>query len=74
MKRAVHFASGVSVLFTTLAFGHLMQHEISHEVAEQGFAHPFVAFHAIFVVTVGVLSLTGAFLLLTGKRRQTNPN
>ncbi len=73
MKRAVHFASGVSVLFTTLAFGHLMQHEISHEVAEQGFGHPFVAFHAIFVVAVGVLSLTGAFLLLTGKRRQ-NPS
>jgi hypothetical protein len=74
MKRALYMASGISVVFTTLAYGHLMQRQISHQVTMHGenFGHPFFAAHTIFIAAAGVLSLIGAYFLLTNWRRQNS--
>jgi len=73
MKRILHLASGISVLFTTLAFGHIMFHDTAHMMThhEEG-AAVFLVLHTILAVAFGVLSLIGAYFLLTGWRRQ-NP-
>jgi hypothetical protein len=71
MKRAMYLASGISVLFTTLAFAHIMIRETSHALTHDASAI-FLALHTIFVTLVGVLSLIGAYFLLTGWRRQNS--
>src|SRR5215475_11980475 len=48
-----------------------MAHLITHH--GQGFSHPFFAVHTILAAVTGVLSLIGAYFLLTGWRQQ-NPN
>ena len=75
MKRTLYIASGVSVLVTTLTYGHTMYRTMAHLVTNHGqsFSHPFFAVHTILAATTGVLSLIGAFFLLTGSR-QPNPN
>jgi hypothetical protein len=75
MKRALYIASGVSVIFTTFAFGYTMYRNMAHLVAHhgQGFSNPFFAIHTILAGAAGVLSLTGAWFLLNGWRQQ-NPN
>jgi hypothetical protein len=73
MKRALVIASGVSVLFTTLAFGHIVYHNTVHMVTKHGEGHMFVAVHTTVAIALSVLSLLGAFFLLMGGRRQ-NPN
>ena len=75
MKRALYIASGVSVLFTTLTYGHNIYRMMAHLVTHhgQGFSHPFFAAHAILAALTGVLSLIGAYFLLTGWRKP-NPN
>ena len=75
MKRTLYIASGVSVLVTTLTYGHTMYRTMVHLVAHHGqsFSHPLFAVHTILAATTGVLSLIGAFFLLTGSR-QPNPN
>ena len=71
MKRTLYLASGISVLFTTLAFGHIMVHDTQHIMThhEEG-AALFLTVHTILAVALGMLSLIGAYLLLTGWRRQ----
>jgi hypothetical protein len=71
MKRTLYLASGVSVLFTTLAFGHIMVHDTTHIMThhEEG-AALFLTVHTILAVAFGVLSLIGAYFLLSGWRRQ----
>jgi len=75
MKRTLYIASGLSVLVTTLTFGKDMYRTMTHLVAHhnQGFNNPFFAVHAILAAATGVLSLIGAYFLLTGWRQQ-NPN
>ena len=67
MKRTLHIASGVSVLVTTLTYGYNMYRMMGHLVTHhgQGFSHPFFAVHTILASATGVLSLIGAFFLLT---------
>jgi hypothetical protein len=60
------------VLFTTLAFGHIMVHDTQHMMSHHEDNHFFVIAHTIIAIVLGVLSLTGGFLLLTGKRRQSS--
>ncbi len=74
MKQTLHLTSGISVLFTTLGFSHLMVGRISHDITAhgEGFSHPFFAVHTILIAAAGVLSLIGAYFLLTGWRRQTS--
>ena len=75
MKRTLYIASGVSVLITTLTYGNSMYRTMVHLVTHHGqsFSHPFFAVHTILAAAAGVLSLIGAYLLLTGSR-QHNPN
>ncbi len=72
MKRALVIVSGVSVLFTTLAFGHVMYHDTVHMMTRHEESHLFVAVHTILAVGFGVLSLLGAYFLLTGGGRQNS--
>jgi hypothetical protein len=75
MKRTLYIASGVSVLVTTLTYGHTMYRTMAHLVTNHGqsFSHPFFAVHTMLAAATGVLSLIGAFFLLTGSR-PPNPN
>jgi hypothetical protein len=69
MNSKLRFASGVSVLFTTLAFGHIMVHDTQHIMSHPGGSRLFLIAHTAIAIVLGVLSLTGGFLLLTNKRR-----
>jgi hypothetical protein len=69
MNSKLRFASGVSVLFTTLAFGHIMIEDTRHMMSHHEDGHLFVVAHTIIAIALGVLSLTGGFLLLTNRRR-----
>jgi hypothetical protein len=73
MKRTLYIASGISVLFTTLAFGHIMVHDTQHIMSHHDASPVFLIAHTILAIAFGVLSLIGAYFLLTGWRRQ-NPN
>jgi hypothetical protein len=69
MNSKLRFASGVSVLFTTLAFGHIMVHDTQHIMSHPDGSRLFLIAHTVIAIVLGVLSLTGGFLLLTNKRR-----
>ena len=66
MKRALLISSGVSVVFTTLAFAHIVFHNTVHMVTMHEAKPIFVAAHTIVAVALGALSLTGAYFLFTG--------
>ena len=68
MKRVLLISSGVSVVFTTLAFAHIVFHNTVHMVTTDHTNPVFVAAHTILAVTLGALSLTGAYFLFTGGR------
>jgi uncharacterized membrane protein len=72
MKRTLYLASGISVLFTTLAFGHIMVHDTQHIMSHHDGSAVFLIAHTILAVAFGVLSLIGAYFLLTGWRRQSS--
>jgi len=69
MNPKIRIASGVSVLITTLAFGHIMIHDTQHLLRDHE-STAFVVGHSIVAMVLGVLSLAGGFCLLTGKVRQ----
>ena len=73
MNSKMRFISGVSVLFTTLAFGHIMVHDTQHMMSHHQDNLLFLIVHTIVAIALGVLSLTGGFLLLAGKGGQTAP-
>ncbi len=65
-RRAVHIASGIGVLFTSLIYAHLVHHAFivhRHEFSPGSFIVGL-----IIAAAVGILSFIGAFLLLTGGR------
>ena len=72
MKRPVYIASGASVLITTLAFGHIMYHDTVHMLLRHEEGRVFAAVHTIVAFALFVLSLLGAFLLLTSRRRENS--
>jgi hypothetical protein len=73
VKRTLYIASGISVLFTTLAFGHIMIHDTQHIMSHHDERSPvFLIVHTTLAVAFGVLSLIGAYFLLTGWRRQSS--
>ena len=73
MNRPLYIASGISVLFTTLAFAHIVFHNTVHMVTQHHASQLFVALHTIVAVALAGLSLTGAYILLKGRREQ-KPN
>jgi hypothetical protein len=72
MSRPLQLASGISVVLSTLAFSHIMFHDTVHMVTDHRARTVFIAIHTILAVIVAGLSLTGAYFLLTGKRRQSS--
>jgi hypothetical protein len=68
MKRALVISSGVSVVFTTLAFAHIVFHNTVHMVTMDRAKPIFVAAHTTVAVVICALSLTGAYFLFTGGR------
>lgn len=70
MNRPLSIASGISVAFTTLAFSHIVFHNTVHMITDHRARGVFIAIHTIFAAIVVVLSLIGAYFLLTGRRAQ----
>ena len=68
MSRPWQIASGVSVVFTTLAFGHIMVHDTQRMLAHPDSSLLFIAVHTIVAAALGILSLLGAYLLFVGGR------
>jgi hypothetical protein len=62
--RTLNILCGISVLFSALAFGHIMHHHLMHA------GHPGPAFWAFFTlaVVVLILSFIGGCLLLRRSR------
>jgi hypothetical protein len=73
MSRGLQIASGISVVFTTLAFGHIMVHNTQHMMSHHEDNQFFIVAHTIVAIALGLLSLAGGYFLLTGKGRQTAP-
>lgn len=69
MNSKLRFACGVSVLFTTLAFGHIMIKDTQRLMDHNEGGQLFIVVHTIVAIVLGVLSLAGGFALLTNKRR-----
>jgi len=65
--RALNILCGISVLFTTLAFGHIMHHHMVHASHED--FHTLL-FWALVLSTgaAGILSVIGGILLLKRPR------
>jgi hypothetical protein len=61
--RSLNIVSGIAVLLTTLAFGHLVYHFFSQSPAEQQ-RNPVFLVGLIVAIVVGIFSLVGACLLL----------
>jgi hypothetical protein len=61
--RILNILSGLAVLFTTLAFGHILHHLSTHAPHEALRDPVFLAGMAVGVV-VGIFSFIGAFKLL----------
>src|SRR6266404_2254552 len=72
MNFKLRFASGVSVLLTTLAFGHIMIKDTQGMVSHHDEGQLFIVVHTIIAIALGVLSLTGAFSLLATRHRQNS--
>lgn len=74
MKRTLSVTSGIAVLLTTLAFAHLMEHHISHEISahSENLTQCWIA--AALSAVVVVLSLMGAYFLLTGRHQSSRTN
>jgi hypothetical protein len=63
MMRVLNLVSGVAVLFTTLAFGHLLEHHFSH-ASPENYRSPVFWLLVVAAAIVGVFSLVGGFTLL----------
>jgi hypothetical protein len=61
--RILNIVSGFAVLFTTLAFGHLLHHHFIHASGQDLHSPAFLAGLTMAAV-VGILSLIGGCLLL----------
>jgi hypothetical protein len=65
--RVLNFVSGVCVLFTTLAFGHLLEHHFSH-ASPDDHRNPVFWLAIVSAAATGFFSLVGGFLLLKRPR------
>jgi hypothetical protein len=65
--RVLTVLSGLAVLFTTLAYAHIILHHLSHASA-QDVHSPYFLLVVTLLVIVGVLSLIGGILLLKSSR------
>jgi choline-glycine betaine transporter len=70
MNRSLQIASGISILFTTLGFSHILFHNTLHMLSSHEDGQSFVVLHAVVAIVLVVFSLAGAFCLLKGPRKQ----
>jgi hypothetical protein len=61
--RILNIACGISVLFTTLAYAHLLHHHLSHSFSDATHSPLFWAAY-IPAVAAGILAFIGGCLLL----------
>jgi hypothetical protein len=71
MNSKMRFMSGVSVLFTTLAFGHIMVQDTQRMMSRHDDNQFFIVAHTIVAIALGILSLAGAFCLLKSRKPST---
>jgi hypothetical protein len=65
--RTLYILCGICVLFTTLAYAHLLHHHLVHSFADAPHSTLFwIAFIAAFAA--GVFSFIGGCVLLKGRR------
>jgi hypothetical protein len=65
--RTLSILSGIAVLLTTIAYGHLLHHHLMHSFSENLHNPAFLAGWAAGAI-VGIFALIGGFLLLKGSR------
>ncbi len=65
--KVLRICCGVSVLFTTLAFAHLLHHHVHHASAAD-FRNPVFLLIFVAAVAAGILSLIGGCILLKPSR------
>ena len=65
--KILRICCGVAVLFTTLAFAHLLHHHVLHASASD-FRNPVFVLVFAAAVAAGILSLIGGCLLLKPNR------
>jgi hypothetical protein len=61
--RILNIASGISVLFTTLAYAHLLHHHLVHSLSDAAHSPIFWAAY-VTAVAAGILAFIGGCLLL----------
>jgi hypothetical protein len=61
--RALHISSGICVLFTTLAYAHILHHHLSHASSDDH-RSPLFWLAVLLALAAGILSLIGGILLL----------
>ena len=65
--RILNIASGISVLFTTLAYAHLLHHHLVHSLSDAAHSPLFWAAY-LPAVAAGILAFIGGCLLLKRMR------
>src|SRR5260370_26168390 len=70
MNFKLRFASGVSVLFTTLAFGHIMIKDTQGMVSHHDAGQLFIVVHTIIAIALTVFYVTCSFSLFRTGRLQ----
>ena len=66
--KILNILCGISILFTSLAYAHLLHHHFSHS-PQEALRNPLLLAAFLLAAAAGLLSFTGAFLLL---KRPTN--
>ena len=70
MNRGMRIAAGISVLFTTLGFSHIIFHNTMHKLHRHEDNPWLIGAHSVVAVVLIALSLVGAFALIAGARSQ----
>jgi amino acid permease len=70
MNRGMRIAAGISVLFTTLGFSHIIFHNTMHLLHQHEDNPWLIAAHSVVAIALVAFSLVGAFSLLAGPRSQ----
>jgi len=65
--KILRICCGVAILFTTLAFAHLLHHHVLHASAAD-FHNPVFVLSFVAAVAAGILSLIGGCILLNPNR------
>jgi len=65
--RILNILCGITVLFTSLAYAHILHHHLSHS-SHEAFHSPLFWLAIVLALAAGILSFIGGFLLLKRPR------